>query len=237
MVDRIRQILSARQLTPTQFADTIGVARPIVSHILSGRNKPSLEVVQKIIAAFPKLSLSWLLSGTGTMEAKETASTALDASAAAPTARRGGAKASEAARPVPGKVKTLSDTAVLGVSAPEAPIETDAASSLLQEAPSLPLFPTSATVPYPSGPTNSASNNPAHAAMNMVSVAPEPTSGNPAAATKAAAAAVAAAAIPAATSTAAASIAQPFAEPGKVIRRIVIFYQDNTFTDYQPDSK
>jgi transcriptional regulator with XRE-family HTH domain len=69
MVERIRTILQARQLTPTQFADAIGIARPIVSHILSGRNKPSLEVVQKIIAAFPELSLPWLLSGTGAMQA------------------------------------------------------------------------------------------------------------------------------------------------------------------------
>ncbi|KAA9327454.1 helix-turn-helix transcriptional regulator [Hymenobacter busanensis] len=67
MVDRIRQLLQARQLSPTQFADTIGVARPIVSHILSGRNKPSLEVVQKIIAAFPDLSMAWLLTGQGQM--------------------------------------------------------------------------------------------------------------------------------------------------------------------------
>ncbi|WP_345225343.1 helix-turn-helix transcriptional regulator [Hymenobacter koreensis] len=68
MLDRIRAILQARQLTPTQFADTIGVARPIVSHILGGRNKPSLEVVQKIIAAFPDLSMPWLLTGQGSME-------------------------------------------------------------------------------------------------------------------------------------------------------------------------
>ncbi|WP_375378189.1 helix-turn-helix domain-containing protein [Hymenobacter cellulosilyticus] len=67
MVERIRALLQARQLSPTQFADAIGVARPIVSHILSGRNKPSLEVVQKIIGAFPELSLPWLLSGTGPM--------------------------------------------------------------------------------------------------------------------------------------------------------------------------
>lgn len=67
MVDRIRQLIQARQLSPTQFADAIGVARPIVSHILGGRNKPSLEVVQKIIAAFPDIALPWLLSGQGDM--------------------------------------------------------------------------------------------------------------------------------------------------------------------------
>ena len=60
-------LLEARQLTPTQFADAIGIARPIVSHILSGRNKPSLEVVQRILAAMPDLSMPWLLNGTGPM--------------------------------------------------------------------------------------------------------------------------------------------------------------------------
>ena len=69
MVERIRLLLETRQLTPTQFADAIGIARPIVSHILSGRNKPSLEVVQRILAAMPDLSMPWLLNGTGTMQA------------------------------------------------------------------------------------------------------------------------------------------------------------------------
>ena len=65
MVERIRILLESRQLTPTQFADVIGVARPIISHILSGRNKPSLEVVQRILAAMPDLAMPWLLNGTG----------------------------------------------------------------------------------------------------------------------------------------------------------------------------
>ena len=67
MVERIRILLESRQLTPTQFADLIGVARPIISHVLSGRNKPSLEVVQRILAAMPDLSMAWLLNGTEPM--------------------------------------------------------------------------------------------------------------------------------------------------------------------------
>lgn len=70
MVNRIRELLDARQLSPTQFADLIGVGRPVVSHILSERNKPSLEVVQKILDAFPDVSLSWLMKGTGPMLAE-----------------------------------------------------------------------------------------------------------------------------------------------------------------------
>lgn len=74
MVERIRTLLETRQLTPTQFADIIGIARPIVSHILSGRNKPSLEVVQRILAAMPDLSMPWLLNGSGPMWAVESVS-------------------------------------------------------------------------------------------------------------------------------------------------------------------
>ncbi|MEJ7666551.1 MAG: helix-turn-helix transcriptional regulator [Hymenobacter sp.] len=74
MVTRIRQLLEEKQLTPTQFADLIGVGRPVVSHILSERNKPSLEVVQRVVEAFPEIALPWLLRGTGPMLAEAEAS-------------------------------------------------------------------------------------------------------------------------------------------------------------------
>ena len=67
MVDRIRALLAWRKLTPTQFADLLQVGRPVISHILSGRNKASLEVVQRVVAAFPEVALPWLLAGTGPM--------------------------------------------------------------------------------------------------------------------------------------------------------------------------
>ena len=86
MVARIRTLLETRQLTPTQFADVIGVARPIVSHILSGRNKPSLEVVQRILAAMPDLSMPWLLNGTGPMQATAGGAPVVGAAPAAPLA-------------------------------------------------------------------------------------------------------------------------------------------------------
>ena len=86
MVERIRTLLESRQLTPTQFADAIGVARPIVSHILSGRNKPSLEVVQRILAALPDLSMAWLLNGNGPMLAANIGLPAMPAPAPAPEA-------------------------------------------------------------------------------------------------------------------------------------------------------
>lgn len=65
MVNRVKQVINLKNLTPSHFADHIGVPRSTISHILSGRNKPSLEVVQKILEAFPDISTEWLVKGTG----------------------------------------------------------------------------------------------------------------------------------------------------------------------------
>ena len=59
--DKIKQILSQKNLTPSLFADEIGVQRSSISHILAGRNKPSLDIVQKIVKRFPELGLNWIL--------------------------------------------------------------------------------------------------------------------------------------------------------------------------------
>ena len=52
-------------LSASAFADKIGVQRSGISHILSGRNKPSLEFVMKLHSYFPEVSLYWLLNGKG----------------------------------------------------------------------------------------------------------------------------------------------------------------------------
>lgn len=59
--DFIKSIIVAKNLSPSHFADEIGVQRSSISHILSGRNKPSLDIVQKIIRRFPELGTDWLL--------------------------------------------------------------------------------------------------------------------------------------------------------------------------------
>ncbi len=61
--DKIEKLIIGLKLTSTRFADHIQVSRPTISHILSGRNKPSLEIVQKIITAFPELGYKWFLEG------------------------------------------------------------------------------------------------------------------------------------------------------------------------------
>jgi transcriptional regulator with XRE-family HTH domain len=65
MVERIIEILKSKNLSPAQFADLIGVQRSSISHLISGRNKPSLEFVQKILKTFPEIDIEWLLSGKG----------------------------------------------------------------------------------------------------------------------------------------------------------------------------
>ena len=63
--DRIELLMKCYELSPSQFADRTGIQRASVSHILSGRNKPSLEVMLKIFDAFPGIDMKWLMTGIG----------------------------------------------------------------------------------------------------------------------------------------------------------------------------
>ena len=64
---RLLQFLQAENLTQTQFADTLSVARGSVSHILSGRNKPGYDFLESLLLHYPNLNLEWLLTGKGKM--------------------------------------------------------------------------------------------------------------------------------------------------------------------------
>ena len=64
---RLLQFLQAENLTQTQFADTLSVARGSVSHILSGRNKPGYDFLESLLLHYPSLNLEWLLTGKGRM--------------------------------------------------------------------------------------------------------------------------------------------------------------------------
>ncbi|PZU82235.1 MAG: XRE family transcriptional regulator [Chryseobacterium sp.] len=65
--DRITKVIEYTELTPAEFAEEIGVQRSSISHIISGRNKPSLDFISKIKTKFPKLEWEWLITGTGEM--------------------------------------------------------------------------------------------------------------------------------------------------------------------------
>ncbi|MFT6502669.1 MAG: transcriptional regulator with XRE-family HTH domain [Crocinitomicaceae bacterium] len=61
--DRILVILKANNLTASEFASKIGINRSNLSHVLSGRNKPSLDFLTKIITSYPNVNASWLITG------------------------------------------------------------------------------------------------------------------------------------------------------------------------------
>lgn len=67
MIDRIKELILAEGLTPASFADTIGIQRSSISHILNGRNNPSLDFIMKTLQRFPNLNPDWLLLGDGEM--------------------------------------------------------------------------------------------------------------------------------------------------------------------------
>lgn len=65
--ERFTKVIEYSELTPAEFAEEIGVQRSSISHIISGRNKPSLDFITKIKTAFPKFEWDWLITGEGEM--------------------------------------------------------------------------------------------------------------------------------------------------------------------------
>ncbi|MEK6154164.1 helix-turn-helix transcriptional regulator [Flavobacteriaceae bacterium 3-367] len=64
-IERLEKIMGYYGLSASAFADKIRVQRSSISHLLTGRNKPSLEFVMKVIKTFPEVNLYWLLNGKG----------------------------------------------------------------------------------------------------------------------------------------------------------------------------
>ena len=69
--DRIRMIMEREKVPPRVFAETIGVQQSTLSHILNGRNKPSLDVIMKVHQKYDYVNLEWLLYGKGEMMVSE----------------------------------------------------------------------------------------------------------------------------------------------------------------------
>ena len=67
MDKRLQQFLDAENISQAQLADTLGVARAGISHILSGRNKPGVDFLEAMAVHFPQISMDWLLTGRGRM--------------------------------------------------------------------------------------------------------------------------------------------------------------------------
>ncbi|GAB1309145.1 helix-turn-helix transcriptional regulator [Urechidicola sp. KH5] len=62
---RLKSVLEHYNLSATAFAEKIDVQRSSISHLLSGRNKPSLDFVLKVLKVFPDIELYWLMNGDG----------------------------------------------------------------------------------------------------------------------------------------------------------------------------
>lgn len=65
MKERLEKFLKAEGLTPSRFAEIMGVQPSSISHILVGRNKPSFDFIEKMLSRFPKVNPDWLILGKG----------------------------------------------------------------------------------------------------------------------------------------------------------------------------
>lgn len=68
---RLQKVMDFYDETASSFAEKIGVQRSSISHILSGRNKPSLDFVMKVLHFYPEVELYWLLNGKGIFPSTE----------------------------------------------------------------------------------------------------------------------------------------------------------------------
>ncbi|MGJ8743244.1 helix-turn-helix domain-containing protein [Polaribacter sp.] len=68
---RLKKVMDFHQLSASMFADKIGVQRSSISHILSGRNKPSLDFILKVTSEFKDVDMYWLLNGKGSFPKSE----------------------------------------------------------------------------------------------------------------------------------------------------------------------
>ena len=67
MNERLLRFLEAENISQAQFADSIGVARASISHIVSGRNKPGFDFIERTARRYPALNIEWLITGKGKM--------------------------------------------------------------------------------------------------------------------------------------------------------------------------
>lgn len=67
MKNRLKEFMDYKKLSGADLADTIGVQRSNVSHILNGRNNPGAQFIEKLLLAYPDLDAGWLLTGKGAM--------------------------------------------------------------------------------------------------------------------------------------------------------------------------
>jgi transcriptional regulator with XRE-family HTH domain len=65
IADRIKEILNHYGLTAAEFAERLNIQKSSISHLLSGRNKPSFSFISKLATNFPEINLHWFITGEG----------------------------------------------------------------------------------------------------------------------------------------------------------------------------
>ena len=68
---RVLSVMEAMKLSKSSFALALDISLPVLTHISSGRNKPGLELIQKVLSNFPSISPDWLVLGKGNMYREE----------------------------------------------------------------------------------------------------------------------------------------------------------------------
>ena len=111
---RFQTILDLENLSPAQLADRLGVQRSGISHILSGRNKPSFELLQRVVQSFPEISAEWLITGNGKPLKEQNQAAASGAASSAASSAASGAANSRSSGTTPSTTPSISPSTTSG---------------------------------------------------------------------------------------------------------------------------
>ena len=111
---RFQTILDLENLSPAQLADRLGVQRSGISHILSGRNKPSFELLQRVVQSFPEISAEWLITGNGKPLKEQNQAAASGAASSAASSAASGAANSRSSGTTPSTTSGSNNSSTSG---------------------------------------------------------------------------------------------------------------------------
>lgn len=111
---RFQTILDLENLSPAQLADRLGVQRSGISHILSGRNKPSFELLQRVVQSFPEISAEWLITGNGKPLKEQNQAAASGAASSATSSATSSAANSRSSGTTPSTTPSISPSTTSG---------------------------------------------------------------------------------------------------------------------------
>ena len=111
---RFQTILDLENLSPAQLADRLGVQRSGISHILSGRNKPSFELLQRVVQSFPEISAEWLITGNGKPLKEQNLAAASGAASSATSSATSSAANSRSSGTTPSTTPSISPSTTSG---------------------------------------------------------------------------------------------------------------------------